>query len=175
MVALTVSWMYVGSNLTVYMLDWFTDFLILPIHKLPPSMGQFDFYLYPSAQCMEPLSPSAKVCSPCYDPIPSHLFYSSFPVAMGIILLSRPAMAGICRRSTAYFMGTMPATEPPTTWILQSSASCPFFWSVITVSYDRKCSNIQYSTLEKHKIVIHSFLSSNCNSIPFSLTQDKNF
>lgn len=94
-------------------LDCFTHFLPPPFHELPPGRGQSDSYLYLSVLHKEPLSPSGKVFCICYNDIQSYLFCSSFPLAMGIILL--PRLAGICRRST------------PTIQILQSRASCLFY------------------------------------------------
>lgn len=96
------------------------------------------------------------------------------PVAMEIILLSRTAVEGICRRSIAHFVGTMSVHR--ITNYVNSRKQCflLFFWSVIIESYNRKCSSMQYFIWEKHKVIIYNFLSTHCNSIPFSLTKTAN-
>lgn len=137
-----------------------------PGHEHPPGMGHSDSPLCPRVQHQDP----SEICCACDNHIQSACSIPPLPTAMRIIFLSRTAGHGIFRRFIAYCMGTMP-TEPLT---VNSRKQCCLLFSYNRESCQKMFIHAVPYSGETQGYYLQ-FLSSNCNSIPRSLTQDSKF
>lgn len=145
MVDLTVSWTYRA----VYA-NYFVHSLPLNIHELLWSMGQCDSYLFPSAQHRDSVGGGLLYA---YHHIQSRLFHSFPPNSNGDPLHLKNCNSRYLQKVHSSFRGYYVCPQKHLLREFCKAVFLAFFppSPMKIANNGRKCSYMQYSTLERHR------------------------